>query len=102
MQIEFDKFPGAILVTTNCVLDPVRTYKDRMFTTGATPQHSCGWHHLLGNTRACATQLHPSPGMVAWCTVLSGESTQKHALEWPRLSLHDRAMFVACADLHRK
>eukprot|EP00892_Ulva_mutabilis_P000012 jgi/Ulvmu1/10010/UM059_0059.1 len=33
-KVEFDKFPGAILMTTNCILDPVRTYKDRIFTTG--------------------------------------------------------------------
>lgn len=33
-KVEFDKFPGAILMTTNCILDPVRTYQDRIFTTG--------------------------------------------------------------------
>jgi hydroxylamine reductase len=31
---EFDKFSGAILVTTNCVLTPKDSYKDRMFTCG--------------------------------------------------------------------
>lgn len=31
---EFDDFPGAILGTTNCVLRPKDSYKDRMFTCG--------------------------------------------------------------------
>ena len=31
---EFDKFPGAILMTTNCIQKPKDSYKDRMFTTG--------------------------------------------------------------------
>ena len=31
---EFDEFSGAILVTTNCVMIPKDTYKDRMFTCG--------------------------------------------------------------------
>jgi hydroxylamine reductase len=31
---EFDQFTGAILVTTNCVMIPKDTYKDRMFTCG--------------------------------------------------------------------
>jgi hydroxylamine reductase len=31
---EFDQFSGAILVTTNCVVIPKDSYKDRMFTCG--------------------------------------------------------------------
>ena len=31
---EFDEFSGAILVTTNCVIIPKDSYKDRMFTCG--------------------------------------------------------------------
>jgi hydroxylamine reductase len=31
---EFDKFPGAILMTTNCIQKPKDSYKDRIFTTG--------------------------------------------------------------------
>ncbi len=31
---EFDEFPGSILGTTNCVLIPKESYKDRMFTCG--------------------------------------------------------------------
>ncbi|MFO7820708.1 MAG: hydroxylamine reductase [Lentisphaeria bacterium] len=31
---EFDKFPGAILMTTNCIQKPRDSYKDRLFTSG--------------------------------------------------------------------
>ncbi len=33
-QKEFDQFPGAILMTTNCIQKPRDTYIDRIFTTG--------------------------------------------------------------------
>ncbi len=41
---EFDAFPGAILMTTNCIQKPIDSYKDRIFTTGLV-----GWpgvHHI--------------------------------------------------------
>ena len=31
---EFNEFPGAILMTTNCIQEPLSEYKDRIFTTG--------------------------------------------------------------------
>jgi hydroxylamine reductase len=31
---EFDAFPGAILMTTNCIQKPAQSYVDRIFTTG--------------------------------------------------------------------
>ncbi|MDY7080098.1 MAG: hydroxylamine reductase [Chloroflexota bacterium] len=33
-QTEFEKFGGAILMTTNCIVKPKKSYKDRIFTTG--------------------------------------------------------------------
>jgi len=33
-QKEFDAFPGAILMTTNCIQKPRDSYKDRIFTAG--------------------------------------------------------------------
>ncbi len=33
-QKEFDEFPGAILMTTNCIQKPRESYKARIFTTG--------------------------------------------------------------------
>lgn len=31
---EFDEFPGAIIMTTNCIQKPRETYRDNIFTTG--------------------------------------------------------------------
>ncbi len=33
---EFDRFPGAVLMTTNCLQQPKDSYKDRIFTSGPT------------------------------------------------------------------
>ena len=33
-QKEFDQFPGAILMTTNCIQRPIESYKDDIFTSG--------------------------------------------------------------------
>ena len=33
-KTEFANFPGAILMTTNCIQEPQESYKDRLFTTG--------------------------------------------------------------------
>ena len=33
-RTEFDAFPGAILMTTNCIQKPKESYKDRIFTSG--------------------------------------------------------------------
>lgn len=37
-QNEFAEFPGSIIVTTNCLIQPQGSYKDRIFTTNAV-----GW-----------------------------------------------------------
>lgn len=41
---EFDTFPGAILMTTNCIQKPKDSYKDRIFTTGLVAWP--GVHHI--------------------------------------------------------
>jgi hydroxylamine reductase len=38
---EFEQFPGPIIATTNCVLIPKDSYKDRLFTTRATAVPGC-------------------------------------------------------------
>jgi hydroxylamine reductase len=43
---EFDEFPGAILMTSNCIQKPRETYKDRIFTAG--PVEWPGVAHLIG------------------------------------------------------
>ena len=32
---EFESFNGPILMTTNCIVPPKHSYKDRLYTTGA-------------------------------------------------------------------
>lgn len=38
---EFEKFNGPILMTTNCIIPPKDSYKDRLFTTGAAGYPGC-------------------------------------------------------------
>lgn len=46
-QKEFDEFPGSILMTTNCMMKPKNSYKDRIFTTG--PVGWPGVEHIDGD-----------------------------------------------------
>lgn len=43
---EFEKFHGPILMTTNCVVPPADSYKERLWTTGATGVPGC--KHISG------------------------------------------------------
>ena len=43
---EFEAFNGPILMTTNCIVPPKASYKDRMFTTGAAGYVGC--KHIEG------------------------------------------------------
>ena len=43
---EFESFNGPILMTTNCIVPPKASYKDRMFTTGAAGYPGC--RHIPG------------------------------------------------------
>ena len=43
---EFERFHGPILMTTNCIVPPKESYKDRLYTTGATGYPGC--KHITG------------------------------------------------------
>ncbi len=43
---EFDEFPGAILMTTNCIQKPRESYQGRLFTSGLVAWP--GVHHISG------------------------------------------------------
>ncbi|MBR2157713.1 MAG: hydroxylamine reductase, partial [Campylobacter sp.] len=43
---EFEKFNGPILMTTNCIVPPPDSYKDRLYTTGAAGFEGC--KHIKG------------------------------------------------------
>lgn len=45
---EFESFNGPILMTTNCIVPPKDTYKDRLYTTGAAGYPGC--KHIQGGT----------------------------------------------------
>jgi len=47
---EFDAFPGAILMTTNCIQKPRETYRGRIFTTGLVAMP--GVEHIPPSTGA--------------------------------------------------
>ena len=44
---EFESFNGPILMTTNCIVPPKDSYKDRMYTTGAAGYPGC--KHIPGD-----------------------------------------------------
>ena len=51
---EFDAFPGAIVMTTNCIQKPLESYKDRIFTVGLV-----GWpgvSHIAGGDFSSAIE----------------------------------------------
>jgi hydroxylamine reductase len=61
---EFAEFPGAILMTTNCIQSPRNTYKDRIFTAGLV-----GWpgvtHITDGNFAPVIKAALAAPGFAA-------------------------------------
>ena len=44
---EFEAFHGPVLMTTNCVVPPAASYKDRLYTTGAVGVAGCP--HIAGD-----------------------------------------------------
>lgn len=49
-KTEFHKFPGSILMTSNCILEPLSTYRDNIFTIGqvgvSSARHLADHAHL--------------------------------------------------------
>jgi hypothetical protein len=56
-KIDFSAFPGAVLATTNCVLDPPKAYKNRLFTTNEVSMV------LQMNRLSAATAKHTDPAV---------------------------------------
>lgn len=61
---EFANFPGAILMTTNCIQEPQKTYQDNIFSTGPV-----GWpgvvHLNHGDFSALIAQAQALPGFAS-------------------------------------
>jgi len=58
---EFDAFPGAVLMTTNCIQNPRETYADNIFTTGRVA-HPSATHVENGDFRAVIDRALELPG----------------------------------------
>ena len=60
-KVEFAKFPGAILMTTNCIQEPQENYENRIFTSGLV-----GWpgvtHIANGDFSAVIAAALAAPG----------------------------------------
>jgi len=53
-QAEFANFPGPVIVTSNCIIEPDRSYKNRVFTTG--PVGWPGVRHIEGGDFSAVIQ----------------------------------------------
>jgi hydroxylamine reductase len=63
-RAEFDAFPGAILMTTNCIQKPKETYKARIFTSGLVAWP--GVEHIAdGNFKPVIQAALAAPGFAA-------------------------------------
>jgi hypothetical protein len=50
-KMDFNQFPGAVLATTNCVIEPTSSYKENLFTVNAVGGGLGGWGD--GGSYAC-------------------------------------------------
>ena len=60
---DFAAFPGAILMTTNCLIPPKSSYKDRLFTAGVVA--GTGLPHVDGDFSAVIAAAQAAPGFTA-------------------------------------
>ena len=72
---EFESFNGPILMTTNCIVPPKDSYKDRMYTTGAAGYPGCkhipggigeqkDFSALIEHAKKCATPTEIETGEI--------------------------------------
>ena len=73
-QEEFDAFQGPIVMTTNCVVLPKESYRERLFTTGATGVPGCthidavdgkkDFSAVIALAKKCAAPLELEQGQI--------------------------------------
>ncbi len=72
---EFESFHGPILMTTNCIVPPKDSYKDRLYTTGAAGYPGCqhidsehdgnkDFHALIEHAKKCAPPAQIEEGEI--------------------------------------
>ena len=54
---EFESFNGPILMTTNCIVPPKDSYKERLFTTGASGYEGCTHINVDDNGKKDFTEI---------------------------------------------
>jgi hydroxylamine reductase len=59
-QQDFAQFPGAIVMTSNCIIEPLPAYRQRIFTTG--PVGWPGVRHLAGDFAPALKAAQALPG----------------------------------------
>lgn len=69
---EFDKFPGSIVMTTNCIQEPLSSYRDRIFTSGMV-----AWP---GITHIGNHDFTPAIEKALACEGFTEDSPEKHTL----------------------
>ncbi|MGE5197784.1 MAG: hydroxylamine reductase, partial [Deltaproteobacteria bacterium] len=62
-QKEFLEFPGAILMTTNCIQRPADSYKDRIFTTGLVAWPGVEHIKVIGDKKDFRRLIEKALGM---------------------------------------
>ena len=75
---EFEKFNGPILMTTNCIVPPAESYKDRLWTTGSAGFPGC--KHIggaYGETKDFSALIEqakncPAPTQIETGTIVGG------------------------------
>jgi len=61
-KLEFAAFPGPILATTNCLIEPMKSYKDRLFTSNETGWPGCHHVHLPDDAHKLVSVALNEPG----------------------------------------
>lgn len=74
-QKEFDSLPGCILMTTNCLMRPRETYRDRIFTTNVV-----GWEGVR-NIKVSADGTKDFSEIIARALELGGFADDQEAQE---------------------
>ncbi|MGC8924576.1 MAG: hydroxylamine reductase [Calditerrivibrio sp.] len=86
---EFEQFNGAILFTTNCIVPPKDSYKDRVFTTGLV-----GWpgiKHIPNATNGKMKDFSPVIQKAIECGGLKAKDGKKITIGFA----HDQVMALA-------
>lgn len=79
---EFEKFNGPILMTTNCVVPPADSYKDRLWTTGATGVPGCRYiDGAYGEVKDFSAIIEQAKGCPAPTEIETGSITGGFAHE---------------------